>query len=76
MAKKTRGRPIGSGKGLTEVMRARCTPEEKAHLEVVAADAGLDLSEYLRRAAAYCAALRVPLAHVSTGPLPPGAEVE
>lgn len=52
------------------------TAAERADVERYAAAQGLAVSEYLRRAAAYCGALAVPLRHVTAGPLPAGLEVE
>ncbi|MFZ5440441.1 MAG: hypothetical protein ACOZQL_10555 [Myxococcota bacterium] len=54
----------------------RMHKKEKEELIAYAATQGLSASDYLRRAAAYCRALGVPLARVTVGPLPAGIEVE
>jgi len=74
-AKRKRGRPVGSGRGLTARAQLRMTPDEKATVEAAAEAAGLATNEWIRRACGYCAAVRVSLVHVRTGPLP-GFEVE
>ena len=59
------GRPR---KTATEKMSAtllvRMPEAEKALLEGAASGVGLSAAEYVRRAVAYCAACKVPLAHV------------
>lgn len=67
------GRPRGS-KYSEKLAPVRMTGDELRTLEAAAESQGLPVSEYVRRACGYCAALRVPLAHVTTGPLPGGVE--
>lgn len=77
-AKPRRGRPRTSatGEARTATVEAYVTASERADVERYAEAQGLAVSEYLRRAAAYCGALAVPLRHVSVGALPAGLEVE
>lgn len=76
--KRPRGRPRTSptGEARTQRMEALGTAAEVAHLAAAAEAQGLTSAEYVRRAVAYCAALRVPLRHVTVGPLPAGVVVE
>lgn len=78
MAAAKRGRPRTSatGEARTTSVYAYLTASEHAAVERYAEAQGLAVSEYLRRAAAYCGALAVPLARVTVGPLPAGLEVE
>ena len=69
--KRGRGRPSA---GLTERLAVRLTPSEKRTIEEAARAADLSANDWLRRAAGYCAALKVPLVHVVTGPLPGAVE--
>ena len=74
---RSRGRPRkAANEKRGTALLVRLTDTEKADLETVAEACGLSSADYLRRAAAYCRALGVPLARVTVGPLPPGLEVE
>lgn len=57
------GRPRGTKYGAR--LELRSAPNEKRRIELEAKRQGLNANEWLRRAAAYCVAVRVPLAHVS-----------
>lgn len=62
-AKRGPGRPRKSKtEKQSETLPVRMTSAEKADLEAVAESCGLSSADYLRRAAAYCRALGVPLA--------------
>lgn len=56
------GRPRKMAGKLDATLPVRMTSAEKADLEAVAESCGLSSADYLRRAAAYCRALGVPLA--------------
>lgn len=58
--KPRRGRPPGTKYG-AKLAPLAVSPEERAAIESAATDAGLSVAEWLRRAAAYCVALRVRL---------------
>lgn len=61
--KRSPGRPKkAAAEKLGATLPVRMTSAEKADLEAVAASCGLSSADYLRRAAAYCRALGVPLA--------------
>ena len=75
-AKRGPGRPRKTAGKLDATLPVRMTSAEKADLEAVAESCGLSSADYLRRAAAYCRALGVPLARVTVGELPAGLEVE
>lgn len=71
------GRPKkAAGEKQSETLSVRMSAQEKSDLESVAKASGLSSADYLRRAAAYCRALGVPLARVTVGPLPAGLVVE
>lgn len=75
--KRSPGRPRkAADEKLGATLPVRMTSAEKSDLEAVAASCGLSSADYLRRAAAYCRALGVPLARVTVGPLPAGLVVE
>lgn len=63
------GRPKGSGE-LGARLALRSSEAEKSAIEDAAEAVGLSANEWLRRAAAYCVAAKVPLVHVRLGPLP------
>ena len=65
-AKRGRGRPPGTQYG-AKLAPLAVSPAEKAAIEHAAEAAGLPVAEWLRRAAAYCVATRVPLTHLSVG---------
>lgn len=50
-AKRKAGRPKGSGKGLTDLVQVRLSPELKALTEAAAQREGVDVAEWWRRAA-------------------------
>lgn len=56
------GRPKGSGK-LGARLELRSSPGEKERIEAAAKAVDLTANEWLRRAAAYCVAVKAPLAH-------------
>ena len=70
------GRPRKTTGKLDATLPVRMTSDEKADLEQVAESCGLSSADYLRRAAAYCRALGVPLARVTVGELPAELVVE
>lgn len=61
------GRPKGGGK-LGARLELRSSTGEKEDIEAAARAAGLTANEWLRRAAGYCLAVKVPLQYVSVGP--------
>lgn len=65
------GRPRGTV--LTaRIASLRLTPAERDAITAAAEASELSVQEWMRRAAGYCIAVRVPLAHFGVGPLPEG----
>jgi len=60
-ARRGPGRPRKTDGRLDATLLVRMTRDEKAALEAVAESCGLSSADYLRRAAAYCRVLGVPL---------------
>jgi L-alanine-DL-glutamate epimerase-like enolase superfamily enzyme len=58
------GRPPGTQYG-AKLAPLAVSPVEKAAIEAAAKAANLPVAEWLRRAAAYCVATRVPLTHLT-----------
>ena len=77
MVARRRGRPEKPPEQVrSERVVMRVTGAEHRDIERWAAAQGLDVSEYVRRAVAYCVAAGVPLRHVTVGSLPTGIEEE